>query len=75
MAEYRGSGVRCALLSPGPTDTTLWDPFDPDRRQGFTRRADMLRVEDVAEAVLFVVTRPPHVHVELLRLGPTCSSS
>jgi NAD(P)-dependent dehydrogenase (short-subunit alcohol dehydrogenase family) len=69
-AEYRGSGVRLTLLSPGPTDTGLWDPFDPDRRQGFTRRADMLRAADVAEAVVFVATRPPHVHVDWLRLGP-----
>ena len=74
VAEYRGSGVRLTLVSPGPTDTALWDPVDPDRRQGFVRRADMLRPADVAEAVLFVVTRPPHVHVDWLRLGP-CSSS
>jgi NAD(P)-dependent dehydrogenase (short-subunit alcohol dehydrogenase family) len=70
VAEYRGSGVRLTLVSPGPTDTTVWDPFDPDRRQGFTRRADMLRAADVAEAVVFVATRPPHVHVDWLRLGP-----
>lgn len=73
-AEYRGSGVRLTLVSPGPTDTTLWDPIDPDRREGFTRRADMLRPADVADAVLFAATRPPHVHVDWLRLGP-CSSS
>jgi NAD(P)-dependent dehydrogenase (short-subunit alcohol dehydrogenase family) len=68
-AEYRGSGVRLALVSPGPTDTTLWDPFDPDRRKGFPRRTDMLRPEDVAEAILFVATRPPQVQVDWLRLG------
>jgi NAD(P)-dependent dehydrogenase (short-subunit alcohol dehydrogenase family) len=74
LAEYRGSGVRLTLISPGPTDTALWDPFDPDNRPGFVRRADMLRPADVADAVLFVATRPPHVHVDWLRLGP-CSSS
>ena len=56
--ELRGSGVRATLLSPGPVDTALWDPVDPDGRPGFTRRAAMLRSEDVAEAVLFVATRP-----------------
>ena len=68
--EYRGSGVRLTLISPGPVDTTLWDAIDPDAREGFTPRAEMLKPADVAEAVLFAATRPPHVHVEWLRLGP-----
>jgi NAD(P)-dependent dehydrogenase (short-subunit alcohol dehydrogenase family) len=71
LAEYRGTGVRLTLVSPGPTDTSVWDPFDPDRREGFIPRAGMLRPADVAEAVLFVATRPPHVLVDWLRLGPT----
>jgi NAD(P)-dependent dehydrogenase (short-subunit alcohol dehydrogenase family) len=70
VAEYRGSGVRLTLVSPGPTDTALWEPFDPDRRPGVPRRADMLRPADVADAVLFVATRPPHVLIDWLRLGP-----
>jgi NAD(P)-dependent dehydrogenase (short-subunit alcohol dehydrogenase family) len=70
VAEFRGSGVRLTLVSPGPTDTTLWDPFDPDRREGFPPRASMLRPEDVAQAILFVATRPAHVQVDWLRLGP-----
>jgi NAD(P)-dependent dehydrogenase (short-subunit alcohol dehydrogenase family) len=69
-AEYRGTGVRLALISPGPTDSGIWDPYDPDHRPGFPRRADMLRPGDVAEAVLFVATRPPHVLIDWLRLGP-----
>jgi NAD(P)-dependent dehydrogenase (short-subunit alcohol dehydrogenase family) len=70
LAEFRGTGVRLTLISPGPTDTDLWAPFDPDRREGFPRRVDMLRPADVADAVLFVATRPPHVLVDWLRLGP-----
>lgn len=70
VAEFRGTGVRLTLISPGPTDTTLWDPFDPDRRAGFPRRSAMLRPVDVAEAVLFVATRPAGVHIDWLRLGP-----
>lgn len=71
LAEYRGSGVRLTLVSPGPTDTAVWDPFDPDHREGFPSRADMLRPMDVAEAILFVATRPSHVLIDWLRLGPT----
>ena len=70
VEEYRGTGVRCALVSPGPTDTSLWDPVRPDERPGFTPRAAMLRPEDVAEAVAWIATRPARVQVEWLRLGP-----
>jgi NAD(P)-dependent dehydrogenase (short-subunit alcohol dehydrogenase family) len=70
VAEYRGSGVRLTLVSPGPTDTAIWDPFDPDHRPGFPARAAMLRPSDVADAILFVATRPPSVQVDWLRLGP-----
>jgi NAD(P)-dependent dehydrogenase (short-subunit alcohol dehydrogenase family) len=70
LAEYRGTGVRLSLVSPGATDTAVWDPVDPDRREGFIHRADMLRPVDVAEATLFVATRPPHVLIDWLRLGP-----
>ena len=69
-AEYRGSGVRCTLVSPGPTDTAVWDPVQPDTRKGFTPRARMLRPADVAEAIRWVATLPAHVHVDWLRLGP-----
>jgi NAD(P)-dependent dehydrogenase (short-subunit alcohol dehydrogenase family) len=70
VAEYAGTGVRLTLVSPGPTDTDAWEPFDPDRREGFPSRAEMLRPADVAEAILFVATRPPHVVIDWLRLGP-----
>ena len=70
LAEYRGTGVRLTLVSPGPTDTAVWGPYDPDRREGFPPRAAMLRPADVAEAVMFVATRPPHVLIDWLRLGP-----
>jgi NAD(P)-dependent dehydrogenase (short-subunit alcohol dehydrogenase family) len=70
LSEYRGTGVRLTLVSPGPTDTDLWTPFDPDSRPGFPARAEMLRPADVADAILFAATRPPHVLVDWLRLGP-----
>ena len=70
VAESQGSGIRFTLVSPGPTDTSAWDSVDPDRRPGFTPRARMLRPSDVADAVAFIATRPPHLHVDWLRLGP-----
>jgi NADP-dependent 3-hydroxy acid dehydrogenase YdfG len=70
-AELAGTGVRTTLISPGPVDTEMWDPVDPDHQPGFIRRQDMMRAEDVAEAVLFAVTRPARVDVTELRLMPT----
>jgi NADP-dependent 3-hydroxy acid dehydrogenase YdfG len=67
-AELRGSGVRATLVSPGPTDTPLWDPVRPEARAGFLPRSAMLRPEAVAEAVRFAVTRPAAVNVDELRL-------
>jgi NADP-dependent 3-hydroxy acid dehydrogenase YdfG len=70
LEEFRGTGVRCTLVSPGPTDTSVWDQLDPDHRKDLPDRASMLRPDDVAQAVVFAATRPAHVQVELIRLGP-----
>ncbi len=67
--ETRGSGVRATLVSPGQVDTPLWDEVDPDNRAGFTPRAQMLRPEAVAEAVLYALTQPAEVNVDELRLS------
>ncbi len=69
-AELAGTGVRASLVSPGPTDTELWDAIGPDERPGFTKRKQMLRAEDVAEAVLFVATRPERVVIPEFHIVP-----
>ena len=66
--ELRGSGVRVSLVSPGPVDTPLWDSISPDTRAGFTPRASMLHADAVADAVLWVVTRPGEVNIDEVRL-------
>ena len=68
-AELRGSGVRATLVSPGPVDTAMWDPVSPETRPGLPARSEMLRPEDVADAVLWAVTRPAHVNVDEVRVG------
>ena len=68
-AELRGTGVRATLVSPGPVDTELWDPIDPDSRPGFTPRAQMLSASDVADAVRWVIAAPRAVNVDELRLS------
>jgi 3-oxoacyl-[acyl-carrier protein] reductase len=63
--EARPLGVQVTLLLPGAVDTDLWNdlPAPADRTR-------MLRVQDVAEAVVFCVTRDPHAHVPVLALDP-----
>ena len=73
-AETAKSGVRTTLVSPGPVDTDIWDDVKPDEKPGFTKRKDMMRAEDVAEAVLFAVTRPARVAITEIRLLPTVYS-
>jgi NADP-dependent 3-hydroxy acid dehydrogenase YdfG len=68
-AELRGTGVRASLVSPGPVDTGIWDPIDPDSRPGFTPRAQMLRAADVAEAIRWVIAAPAAVNVDELRFS------
>jgi NADP-dependent 3-hydroxy acid dehydrogenase YdfG len=68
-AELRGTGVRATLVSPGPVDTPLWDPVDPDTRPGFTPRAKMLAADHVADAVLYAITAPAAMNVDELRIS------
>lgn len=69
LEECRGSGVRCTLISPGATDTTVWDALDPDTRGDLPNRADMLCPDDVAAVIHFAATQPPHLQIESIRLG------
>jgi NADP-dependent 3-hydroxy acid dehydrogenase YdfG len=66
--EVRGTGVRASLVEPAGTDTSLWDSLDPDSDPGLPNRSDMLNASDVAEAVLFVATRPEGVSVPSLQV-------
>lgn len=68
-AESRGTGLRTTLVSPAATDTPIWDPHNPDAAEHLPNRDQMLRAEDVADAVLWAVTRPAHVDVDELRLS------
>jgi len=72
--ELARQGIRATLVSPAATDTSLWDHLDPDARNDLPHRDQMLLPQDVAEAVLFAVSRPARVNVELIRLAPAPAS-
>jgi NAD(P)-dependent dehydrogenase (short-subunit alcohol dehydrogenase family) len=69
--EVRGTGIRTTLIEPAATDTSLWDPVDPDGRADLPSRAQMLRADQVARAILFAIDQPPEVEISLLALRGT----
>jgi len=62
--ELNGTGVRVTLIEPGMVDT----PFFDERPVG------MLEPDDVARAVMFAVSQPPHVDVNEILVRPTSQS-
>lgn len=68
LEEVRGTGVRASLVEPGACDTPLWDALDPDANPALPSRTDMLAPADVADAVLFLATRPAGVQIPLLQI-------
>jgi NADP-dependent 3-hydroxy acid dehydrogenase YdfG len=59
--EYNGSGVRVTLIEPGVVDTPFFE--NPP--------STALAPEDVARAVMFAVSQPPHVDVNEILVRPT----
>jgi NADP-dependent 3-hydroxy acid dehydrogenase YdfG len=59
--ELVGTGVRVTLVEPGKVDTPFWKvrPEEP-----------MIVGEDIARAVLFAVSQPPHVDVNEVLVRP-----
>lgn len=68
LEELRGTGVRATLLEPAATDTGLWDGLDPDADPSLPDRSGMLTAGNVADAVLFLATRPRTVRIPLLQI-------
>jgi NAD(P)-dependent dehydrogenase (short-subunit alcohol dehydrogenase family) len=65
-AELRGTGVRATLVEPAATDTPLWDAIDREKNPGLPERGAMLSPEAVADAVMYVLTRPAETHINFL---------
>jgi NADP-dependent 3-hydroxy acid dehydrogenase YdfG len=68
-AEEKDSGIRVSTIYPGEVDTPILE-VRPQPVSAEQRRR-ILQPEDVAAAVLFVATLPPHVSVPELVIKPT----
>ncbi len=72
--EFARRHLRVSSVEPGAVETELADHLRVEvRAQAMQRFADMerLKAEDIADAVLYIVTRPRHVAVNELLIRPT----
>jgi NADP-dependent 3-hydroxy acid dehydrogenase YdfG len=63
--ELDGTGVRVTVLEPGGVDTPFFDRPDEHR----------LHADDVADAVLYAVSRPERVDINEILIRPTAQSA
>ncbi len=64
-ADLDGTGVRVTLIEPGMTDTPFFDSPPSD---------GMLQDDDIARAVIYALSQPPHVDVNEILIRPTAQS-
>jgi NADP-dependent 3-hydroxy acid dehydrogenase YdfG len=62
--EFNDTGVRVTVIEPGMVDTPFFD----------NPVSDALEPDDVARAVMFAVSQPPHVDVNEILVRPTSQS-
>ena len=62
--DLNGTGVRVTLIEPGMTDTPFFDE----------RPADALLDDDIARAVMYAVSQPPHVDINEILVRPTAQA-
>jgi NADP-dependent 3-hydroxy acid dehydrogenase YdfG len=76
--DVLGKGIRVSNVEPGLAETEFSEVrFKGDRAKAKTVYEGMtaLRAEDVADAVIWCVTRPPHVNVQSVLILPTDQAS
>ena len=66
--------IRVTVIEPGAVKTEFTSQMRPDVREAVARRLgemEQLESEDIAAAILYVVTQPRRVNVNILTLYPT----
>lgn len=67
--EVADRDIRVSLVEPGTTGSDMQES-DPDEQRGKIAQAEMLRAEDIAETVSFILSRPSRVDIVSLRIEP-----
>jgi NADP-dependent 3-hydroxy acid dehydrogenase YdfG len=76
--ELAGYAIRVSLIEPGfvSTEFQARSGYDPEWfGQVEAENGPLLRAEDVANAIVFIVSRPAMVHVSDLLFRPTRQAS
>lgn len=78
--ELNGQPVRLTEIAPGMVQTDEFSlvRFDGDRERAdavYAGVADPLVAADIADAICWVATRPPHVNVDLLVVKPRAQAA
>lgn len=68
VEECEGTGVRVHLVSPGPVDTAIWNAKTEAPSEHF--RSTMLRPEDIAEIIVWLLSRPARVRIDEVIVRP-----
>jgi NADP-dependent 3-hydroxy acid dehydrogenase YdfG len=59
--DLHGTGIRVTLIEPGMVDTPFFDD----------KPSDALHGDDIARAVIYAISQPPHVNVNEILVRPT----
>jgi NADP-dependent 3-hydroxy acid dehydrogenase YdfG len=76
--ELLGKPIRVSLVAPGLVETEfslVRFEGDADRAAEVYRGLTPLSAEDVADAITYVVTRPPHVDIDFVSIKPTAQAT
>ena len=71
--ELAPHGIRVTLIEPGAVATELASHNRPEIREQISKRFDgvtRLSAEDIADAILFAISRPPNVAINELLVRP-----
>jgi NADP-dependent 3-hydroxy acid dehydrogenase YdfG len=64
--DLNGTGVRTTVIEPGGVETPFFDTPNPEGR---------LEPDDIARAVMYAVSQPPHVDVNEILIRPTAQDN
>lgn len=69
--QFMGHGIRVGQVSPGPAITALLADWEPERLQRMKDAAALLETTEIAEAVMFMLSRPRNVTIRDIVVLPS----
>ncbi len=67
--EVNGKGIKVSLIEPGATGTNM-QPMSSEEQEKLEEKLKMLKAEDVAAAIVYVLSQPERCDVVSLQLRP-----